>query len=164
MPLNIDWQQILLHLFNFFILAIILYFLLYKPVKKFMAKREDYYKKMDDDAQKNLQEAQEFKQQYDAKLNDLKKEIGDKKKQAFNEIEEYRQSQVKQAQLQADKIIEEAKINANNEKQKIVEQASKEISQIVTEATQKIVLENSASQAFDQFLDLAERGDDDAKQ
>ena len=46
-PLNIDWQQILLHLFNFAILFAILYFLLYKPVKDFMAKREEYYKNMD---------------------------------------------------------------------------------------------------------------------
>ena len=40
MPLNIDWQQILLHLLNFAILAGGLYFLLYAPVKSFMAKRE----------------------------------------------------------------------------------------------------------------------------
>ena len=39
-PLNIDWQQILLHLFNFIILAGGLYLLLYKPVKNFMEKRE----------------------------------------------------------------------------------------------------------------------------
>ena len=38
-PLNIDWQQILLHLLNFVILFAILYFLLYDPVKKFMDKR-----------------------------------------------------------------------------------------------------------------------------
>ena len=39
-PLNIDWQQILLHLFNFAILAGGLYLLLYKPVKRFMEQRE----------------------------------------------------------------------------------------------------------------------------
>lgn len=32
-PLNIDWQQILLHLFNFAILVGGLYLLLYNPVK-----------------------------------------------------------------------------------------------------------------------------------
>ena len=39
MPLNIDLQQICLHLFNFTLLLAILYFLLYQPVKDFMAKR-----------------------------------------------------------------------------------------------------------------------------
>lgn len=41
-PLNVDWQQILLHLFNFIILFGGLWLLLYKPVKDFMAKREAY--------------------------------------------------------------------------------------------------------------------------
>ena len=39
-PLNIDWQQILLHFFNFSILVGGLYLLLFKPVKRFMEKRE----------------------------------------------------------------------------------------------------------------------------
>ena len=43
---DIDWQQILLHLFNFTILFGALYILLYKPVKDFMAKREEYYSDM----------------------------------------------------------------------------------------------------------------------
>ena len=43
-PLNVDWQQILLHLFNFIILFGGLWLLLYKPVKNFMAKREAYYR------------------------------------------------------------------------------------------------------------------------
>ena len=49
-PLNLDWQQILLHLFNFVILAGGLYFLLYKPVKKFMDNRTAYYQTLDANA------------------------------------------------------------------------------------------------------------------
>lgn len=44
MPLNIDWQQILLHWMNLAILTGGLYFLLYKPVKQFMEKREAHYR------------------------------------------------------------------------------------------------------------------------
>jgi F-type H+-transporting ATPase subunit b len=54
LPLNIDIQQILLHLLNFTILFGILYFLLYSPVKKFMEKREQYYKDMDAEAKGEL--------------------------------------------------------------------------------------------------------------
>ena len=41
LPLNIDIQQILLHLLNFTILFAGLYFILYKPVRKFMDAREE---------------------------------------------------------------------------------------------------------------------------
>ena len=46
-PLNIDWQQILLHLFNFSILVGGLYLLLFKPVKNFMDKRAKHYADME---------------------------------------------------------------------------------------------------------------------
>ena len=45
-PLNIDWQQILLHLLNFVILFAGLYLLLYKPIKAFIQKRKAHYEKM----------------------------------------------------------------------------------------------------------------------
>ena len=53
-PLNIDWQQILLHLFNFLILFGGLYLLLYRPVKAFMDKRTAYYADMDAEAKRKL--------------------------------------------------------------------------------------------------------------
>ena len=46
-PLNIDWQQILLHFFNFSILVGGLYLLLFKPVKNFMDKRAKHYQDME---------------------------------------------------------------------------------------------------------------------
>ena len=56
-PLNIDWQQILLHVFNFVILVGGLYFLLYNPIRKFIAKREEHYRKLDEEANAKLASA-----------------------------------------------------------------------------------------------------------
>ena len=56
-PLNINLQQILLHLLNFVILFAVLYFFLYDPVKKFMDNRIQYYQDIDEQAKQNLQEA-----------------------------------------------------------------------------------------------------------
>ncbi len=80
MPLNIDWQQILLHLLNFVILFAILYFLLYNPVRNFMQKRMEYYKNLDEEAKNNLAYAKKQKQIYEEKLNDIEKEISNNKK------------------------------------------------------------------------------------
>ena len=54
-PLNIDWQQILLHFFNFSILVGGLYLLLFKPVKSFMEKREKHYADMEAAAESERQ-------------------------------------------------------------------------------------------------------------
>lgn len=79
-PLNIDWQQILLHLMNFVILAGGLYFLLYKPVKAFMDKRAAYYQEQADQAAQTTQAAQQLKADYEARLSAADDEIREEKK------------------------------------------------------------------------------------
>ena len=59
MPLNIDWQQILLHWMNLAILTGGLYFLLFEPVKQFMRKRADHYQELDKLAEDKLAQAEE---------------------------------------------------------------------------------------------------------
>ena len=71
MPLNIDFQQVLLHLFNFVVLFGGLYFLLYKPIRAFMDKREGTYSNMQEKATKALAEAEALKQEYQEKLNGI---------------------------------------------------------------------------------------------
>ena len=79
-PLNIDWQQILLHLFNFLILAGGLYLLLYKPVKAFMEKRNAYYADLDAAANKKNEDAEAAKKQYQDRLSAAEVEISNMKK------------------------------------------------------------------------------------
>ena len=67
-PLNIDWQQILLHWLNLAILAGGLYFLLFKPVKQFMEKREAHYREMEEQAAGKLREAERIQESYRQKL------------------------------------------------------------------------------------------------
>ena len=74
-PLNIDWQQILLHFFNFSILVGGLYLLLFKPVKDFMAKREQHYQAIDDDAAAKLREAEEKVKSADERVAALDNEL-----------------------------------------------------------------------------------------
>ena len=67
-PLNIDWQQILLHVFNFSILVGGLYLLLFKPVKSFMAKREKHYADMESAAVAREKDTEELKAEIQNKV------------------------------------------------------------------------------------------------
>lgn len=158
-PLNIDWHQILLHLFNFAILFAILYFLLYKPVKDFMAKREEYYKKMDAEANDNLTASEAAKAEYAKKLETADAEIREEQEKARIAAEKAAAKRIEDARDEAASIIAKAKKEAEREKKKIIAEAQAEISGMVTEATEKLVLESTASDAFDQFLMAVERSD-----
>lgn len=65
------------------------------------------------------------------------------------------------ANAQAETIVKNARANAAAEYDKTMAQAQNEISHLVSAATEKLVLESSASEAYEQFLDAAERGGDD---
>ena len=59
LPLNIDIQQVLLHLLNFTILFAGMYFILYKPVRKFMDAREEHFKQLEEEAKAAAEAAAE---------------------------------------------------------------------------------------------------------
>ncbi len=156
-PLNVDWQQILLHLFNFTILFAVLYFLLYSPVKKFMDGREQHYREMDDKANAELQKAEDIKAEYSKRLDSAADEIASMKEAARKEAEESARLRLEQAQAEADKLIKSAKSSIERDRQKMISDARNEISDIVTNAVEKIVSEPDPAKSYDEFLAAAVR-------
>lgn len=161
MPLNIDFQQIFLHLLNFTLLFAILYYLLYNPVKKFVAKRDEYYANMDKEATAHLESAKQDKETYAALKASADEEIHQEKEKVRKELDELYTRKIRQAEDEAAKILAGARQDAEREKTNIIASAQSEISDMVTAATEKIVLQASASEAFEQFLDAAEGGMND---
>ena len=159
MPLNIDWQQILLHLFNFIVLFAILYFLLYKPVKQFMDKRTEYYKKLDEEAKQNLADAEKAKEEYARRLSAVDSEIAEIKEKERRELEEAKATRLKRAQEEADKIVRDAREDIEQERARMIKEAQTEISDCSVSATEKIVLQSSTSESYEQFLAAVERGE-----
>ena len=158
MPLNIDWQQIIFHLFNFIILFAILYFLLYKPVKNFMDKRTEYYKDLDNEAKDNLAAAQKAKEEYQEKLAAADEEIASEKAKAKRELEDASAARIKRAKDEAAKIVSDARKNIESDRAKMLKEAQSEITAMVSDAAEKLVANYSTSEAFDQFLSSAKRG------
>lgn len=161
MPLNINLQQILLHALNFVILFGAMYFLLYKPVKDYMDKRRQQYEKMDEDAKAYLAQAEKTRADYEAKLKGADTEIKQRREEALAAVQSAADAARAAANAQAETIVKNARANAAAEYDKTMAQAQNEISHLVSAATEKLVLESSASEAYEQFLDAAERGGDD---
>ena len=154
MPLNIDLQQILLHLLNFVILAGGLYFILYKPVKKFMAQREEYYMNREETSEKRLQESEKIKAAYEAKLQQADEEISQHRAQVSDELEAEKVRLLGEARDQARQIISTASKTAEMRSKKALADSNKEIQALAIEAVQKLLL--SEGDALDTFLDAAE--------
>ena len=156
-PLNIDWQQILLHLFNFSILLAGLYLLLYKPVKDFMDKRTAYYKQLDDETKEKLEKAKNLEELYQKQIEQADDEISQLKAKAALEAEQSADEQLKSAKKQAEKMLADAQDGARKEREKILVQTQQDIAKLAAVATQKLVME-SMDDVYDPFLRAAEGG------
>lgn len=154
--LGINFQQILLHLLNFVILFAVAYFLLYKPVKKFMAEREQYYKDIDEEAKRNLAQAEEKKSEYEAKLSGVSDELREIRARVQEEASKSAEAVLENAQKEAKNIIGDARTKAEYECRRSKEEANEEITRLANEATEKL-LEQKTAQVFDDFLDTVER-------
>ena len=158
LPLNIDWQQILLHIFNFLILVGGLYLLLYKPVKNFMKKKKKYFSEMDEKAKAEKDSAELEKQKYLNKLKNAESEIEKMKMDSMQSAKKIADEYIEDAKLERDQIISNAKTQAETEKEKIFRKANSEIEVMVSEAVDKMLVKEGTD-PLDEFLDRAEKED-----
>ena len=156
-PLNVDWQQILLHWLNLAILVGGLYFLLYKPVKNFMQKREEHYRDLDRQAAYKLKDAQKVKQEYDAMMEDAESDIRERRHKAQMTVQKSAEEQLKEAKTQAEHIISEARAQAELTKDRAMKESQRELKRLAAEAAEKMAF-HPGTDPFDQFLNLTEGG------
>ncbi|MDR0695976.1 MAG: F0F1 ATP synthase subunit B [Christensenellaceae bacterium] len=116
-PLGLNLIEILIHLFNILILVVVVRFLLYKPIKKFMAKRAQEYATQADVAEQTTGEAKELKEKYENLLDNAKKE--------------------------AVKITEDALAVANANADSIICEAKKKASVIIEKAEEEIKIKEA---------------------
>lgn len=157
MPLNIDWQQILLHWMNLAILTGGLYFILYKPVKQFMSKREEYYRELDRRAEEKLSQANQAHETYQAKLEQADEEIRQARAQAQLAAQQSVKEQLAQAKDQAQHIVALARVEAEHSRDQMMKQSKRELKELAAKAAKKLAAHPDAD-PFDQFLNLAEGG------
>ena len=154
-PMNIDWQQILLHVLNFAILAGGLYILLYKPVKKFMDNRTAAYEKEAAEAAEHLQHAAELEEGLRQRLEAADADIAQKTGELTEAAAAEAAATVRRAEAEATSIVENARKQAEQEKQKILDSAGAEIAELAADAADKL-MKTAISNAYDSFLDRAE--------
>ncbi len=157
MPLNIDWQQILLHWMNLAILTGGLYFLLFKPVKRFMDQREAHYRELERQAADKLAEAERLKAGYQAKLAEANEEIRRERLKAQQAAAQTARQNLDQAEEQARRIISKARAEAEQDRERVLRESQKEVQELAVQAAKKLAAK-PGDDFFDQFLSLTEGG------
>ncbi len=129
-PLNIDWQQILLHLLNFAILATGLSFLLFEPVRRFMEKRQAYFADLERENKEKAAQATEKEKKYTELIEKAEDEI----RHRSLEAEEQLKIEAEEMQAKSQRVAEEMIIEANKtikaEQEKSVKELKGEVASL----------------------------------
>ena len=148
--------NLLFEVINLLILFIAFKFVLFKPVQKIIAQRQE-------EADKQLSELNAAKEEADAKKAEYEnniRSIEDERKQILNEArknanKEYAKT-IEEAAKKAQLIHEEARIDAEHQKEQILKKVEGEIADMVVDATSKIVAVNTDNKAlYNEFLNKA---------
>lgn len=158
LPLGIDFQQIFLHLFNFFILALGLYILLYKPINNFIEKRKAYYDDLDRKIADKDKQSSKILEQNRTELENAGAKIDDMRSKAEKDMEKQAKEIIDQANLKAEEIVKNAKSQALYEKNKMIKEANSEIKEMAINAVKSLL--DSKEDVYDEFIKTA-KGDSD---
>lgn len=151
MPLNIDWQQILLHLFNFFILALGLYLILYKPIKTFMESRQRHFADLEAQTTQKLEEAEAQAKEEKAAADALKQQVDEIKEKAAREAQEEGRLSIEKAKKEAERILAEAQEQAVKKQETMLLQAEGEIKQMTFAAIENLA--SGTDEEIDKFIE-----------
>lgn len=129
--ISVNLWQILVSLLNLVILFLIIKKFLYQPVKNVLKSRQDKIDEQNNKASEYLSDAERTKAELEAKLND--------------------------AENQADNILNEATVNAQRRKEKILDEARDEAESIIRQAKTNAELEmkKAESEIKTQIVDVS---------
>ena len=139
LPFGIDITKILLHLLNFVILAVGLTFLLYKPILKFIKKRQEDIKSNIEKGETMQAEAEQKRQEYQEKLDAVDEEVSAIKKAAEADARDLAKEIIDQANADAVNIKEKAKVDAQEIQKQALADAKEQIADAVISLTEELV-------------------------
>lgn len=125
--LDIDLTTILAEILNFLVVAIALYFLLFKPTVKRIEKRANEKEKILANAQQKEEEAEEKLAMVEQRLADIDNEIEARLEEAYQKAQSESQALLDETQKEAERIIRDAEKEAEKRQRLEMEELHQEL-------------------------------------
>ena len=155
--IRIDAANLIFTVINLLVLVVAMRIFLFKPVQNIIAKRQEEADKQLLEAAQKQEAAAVLEQKYSDTLNNIEEEKKKALSEARKDADTAYQKIIDDANKKADKIKEDAVIEAENTK--IIKKAEKEIADMVVSAATKVVAGTDNVSAdnslYDEFLNKA---------
>ncbi|MCS4537101.1 F0F1 ATP synthase subunit B [Mycoplasma sp. CSL7475-4] len=155
-----SWPMMIATLISLILVMIILYFLMYKPVKKSIAKRQKYIQDNIDEAEKAKLSSEEILAKVNEKLQKAHDEATRIVVEAKHRGDSVYDSYVKRAKNEEARIVNSAKANMAAQQQKLLEENKKQIASAATLLSRKILNEEVNPEIENKIIDEFLKGEE----
>lgn len=138
-PLSFDFWTFLFQALNVFIVMFVLYKMLWGPISKIIEERERFVEDSLAKATAAKEEAEGLLARYQEQLRQAEREAQSVVERATKAGEEARQRMIAEADAEAQKMLERARVEINREREKALAEIREEVTGLVMLATQKVV-------------------------
>jgi len=158
--LGINLGYVVSQIFNFTLLAVLLYFVAYKPVLKMLDERSDRIKTGLEDAEKASRRAAEMEQEFERRLAEARKEGQEIMAQATQMSERARLEILEKARDEARAEIEKAKVEIVRERELAMADLRQQVADLSLTISEKVIGETiderKQRQLIAEFLERTE--------
>jgi len=140
--LNIDLVTISAEIINFLVLAVALYFLLFKPVIKRMNAQAEEKEALMESIREKESQASQYLQSIETRLANIDSEIEIRLQEAYKEAQGESQALLKATEKEAARVFEEAALEAAKHQQQEVKQLQKELVDSILEISGQVLIKN----------------------
>jgi F-type H+-transporting ATPase subunit b len=158
--LGINLGMLISQIFNFTLLAVLLYFVAYKPILRMLDERSERIKKGLEDAETASRRAAEMEQEFEQRMAEARQQGQEIIAQATQRSERQRQEILDEARVQARAEIEKAKEEIARERELAMSELRQEVADLSLTISEKVIGEaldeQSQRQLIAQFLEEAE--------
>jgi len=151
--ISVNLWQILISLANLLIIYTILKKVLFKPVQKVVAAREEQVTKIYDEAQKDRESASSMKQEYEVRLATAREEADGLVRNAVQTAQRRSEAIVAEAASQASHLKQKAEEEIALEKKQMLQDVKSEISEMAVSIASKVVEREIQQKDHENFVD-----------
>ena len=131
--------DIAIHLVNILVLYVLLRVLIWKPVRQFMAGREERVAAQMEQARALQAEAEKIKADYDARLVDVQATCDKMLSEGRLAAQTTGQKYIDKARAQADTILSEARAQADEEKRRAMDEVKEELADLAVDMASRVL-------------------------
>lgn len=142
----------LIVMLSMFVLFILLGYLLFDPVKQFLAQRQERIANKLHEADEAEYAAQKIKEEYEAKLKQIQKETDQILEQARKKALEKEQKILADAQAEAEKIVSRGRLEIEREKAQVRDDIRNEIVEVASLLAGKFIEANMTEEKQRQLI------------